>query len=59
MGISRSGPSEGLQKMRKIGEVTHGELGTKVTGIIEPALKYTNNGQKGEGPTQQTTYIIS
>ena len=27
--------------LRKIGEVTHSELGTKVTEIIEPALKYT------------------
>ena len=28
--------------------MTHSELGTKVTEIIEPTLKY---GEKGEGPT--------
>ena len=47
--------------LRKIGEVTHSELGTKVTKIIEPALKYTNMVKRVKDRlwlSQQTTYII-
>ena len=54
VGISRSGPSEGLQ----INEMTHSELGKKVTEIIEPALKYTNMVKRVKDRLWLTTYII-